>query len=58
MVLHLLENSRDNLRSHLFLPVWRRVRILPPESLRVERGDGKGTELVSGETVPADLREG
>jgi hypothetical protein len=26
--------------------------------LRVVRGDGKGTELVSGETVPADLREG
>jgi hypothetical protein len=38
--------------------VWRRVRILPPQSLRVVRGDGKGTELVSGETVPADLREG
>jgi hypothetical protein len=24
----------------------------------VVRGDRKGTELVSGETVPADLREG
>jgi hypothetical protein len=24
----------------------------------VVRGDGKGTELVSGERVPADLREG
>jgi hypothetical protein len=26
--------------------------------VRVVRGDGKATELVSGETVPADLREG
>jgi hypothetical protein len=26
--------------------------------MRVVRGDRKGTELVSGETVPADLREG
>jgi hypothetical protein len=26
--------------------------------LRVVRGDGKGTELVSGETMPANLREG
>jgi hypothetical protein len=31
-----------------FSPMWRRVRIV--------RGDGKRTELVSGETVPADLR--
>jgi hypothetical protein len=28
------------------------------KSLQVVRGDGKGTELVSGKTVPADLREG
>jgi hypothetical protein len=28
------------------------------KSLQVVRGDGKGIELVSGETVPADLREG
>jgi hypothetical protein len=27
-------------------------------SLLVVRGDGKGTKLVSGETVPADLRKG
>jgi hypothetical protein len=40
------------------IPVWRRVRILPPYFLRVGRGDRMGTELVSGETVPADLREG
>jgi hypothetical protein len=26
--------------------------------LLVVRGDGKGTELVSGQRVPADLREG
>jgi hypothetical protein len=32
----------------------RQVRILPASL----RGDGKGTELVSGETVPTDLREG
>jgi hypothetical protein len=25
-------------------PVWRRVRILPPQSLRVVRGDKKGTQ--------------
>jgi hypothetical protein len=31
------------------------ISTLIPGSLR---GDGKGTELVSGETVPADLREG
>jgi hypothetical protein len=29
----------------------RRVRILQPQYLRVLRGDGKGIELVSGETV-------
>jgi hypothetical protein len=40
------------------VPVWKQVRIRPPLSLRVVRGDGKGTELVSGDTVPADLREG
>jgi hypothetical protein len=28
------------------------------QTLRVVRGDGKGTELVSGETVPEDLKEG
>jgi hypothetical protein len=32
--------------------------IIIRSSLRVVRGDGKETELVSGETVPADLREG
>jgi hypothetical protein len=26
------------------ISVWRRVRILPPKSLRVVRGDGKGTQ--------------
>jgi hypothetical protein len=25
-------------------PVWRRVRVLPPKTLPVVRGDGKGTQ--------------
>jgi hypothetical protein len=30
---------------YLDYPVWRRVRIPPPQSLRVVRGDEKGTQF-------------
>jgi hypothetical protein len=32
------------LSAHRPIPVWRRVRTLPPQSLRVVRGDKKGTQ--------------